>query len=107
MAALTSRGLLILLLFALRSQDTLRANVPVNPFQLLLVFLRLVLCDGRGHLIDHLLDYPSHMKLYSYKLQRQVGMLCNMLKVMREIIRFFQGAFRNFDKEVNSERKII
>lgn len=76
-------------------------------FDYFLLFPRLVLCDGRGHLIDHLLDYPSHMKLYSYKLQRQVGMLCIMLKVMREIIRFFQGAFHTFDKEVNSERKII
>ena len=33
---------------------------------------RLTLCDGRGHLINHLLEYPSHTKLFSYKLQRQV-----------------------------------
>ncbi|KAK2572808.1 hypothetical protein P5673_001796 [Acropora cervicornis] len=32
----------------------------------------LTLCDGRGHLIDHLLEYPNHCKLYSFKLQRQV-----------------------------------
>lgn len=32
----------------------------------------LTLCDGRGHLIDHLLEYPSHTKLYSFKLQRQI-----------------------------------
>ena len=34
--------------------------------------IRLVLCHGRGHVIDHLLEYPSHTKLYSHKLQRQV-----------------------------------
>lgn len=32
----------------------------------------LTLCDGRGHLINHLLEYPSHTKLFSYKLQRQI-----------------------------------
>ncbi|XP_078360157.1 uncharacterized protein LOC144644518 isoform X2 [Oculina patagonica] len=32
----------------------------------------LILCDGRGHLINHLLEYPSHTELYSYKLQRQI-----------------------------------
>lgn len=29
-------------------------------------------CDGSGHLIQHLRDFPSHNKLYSFKLKRQV-----------------------------------
>ena len=31
------------------------------------------LCDGRGHLIDHLLNFPTHTKLYSHKLQKLVS----------------------------------
>jgi len=42
----------------------------------------LVLCDGRGHLIDHLLEYPSHTKLYSYKLQRQIKCCKSTCEVM-------------------------
>jgi len=29
-------------------------------------------CDDKGHLLDHLRDNPSHTRLYSYKLQRQI-----------------------------------
>ncbi|KAL6058040.1 putative ATP-dependent RNA helicase DDX59, variant 2 [Balamuthia mandrillaris] len=29
-------------------------------------------CDSNGHLADHLLRFPSHNELYSYKLRRQV-----------------------------------
>ncbi|XP_031567061.1 uncharacterized protein LOC116302017 isoform X2 [Actinia tenebrosa] len=32
----------------------------------------LLLCDGRGHLTDHLISYPSHNKLYSFKLRRLI-----------------------------------
>jgi len=42
----------------------------------------LILCDGRGHLINHLLEYPSHTKLYSYKLQRQVKCCKSTCEVM-------------------------
>jgi len=31
-----------------------------------------IICDGKGHLRDHLLQNPSHNMLYSYKLRRQV-----------------------------------
>ncbi|KAJ7369853.1 hypothetical protein OS493_035929 [Desmophyllum pertusum] len=42
----------------------------------------LILCDGRGHLIAHLMEYPSHMKLYSYKLQRQIKCCKSTCEVM-------------------------
>lgn len=42
----------------------------------------LILCDGRGHLIDHLMEYPSHTKLYSYKLQRQIKCCKSTCEVM-------------------------
>jgi len=29
-------------------------------------------CDGRGHLTSHLRDNPTHTKLYSFKLRRQI-----------------------------------
>ncbi|XP_028395763.1 uncharacterized protein LOC114519785 [Dendronephthya gigantea] len=31
---------------------------------------RVTLCDGRGHLIEHLLKFPTHKRLYSHKLQK-------------------------------------
>lgn len=48
----------------------------------------LTLCDGRGHLIDHLLEYPTHTKLYSYKLQRQVKCCKSICEVVdaRELL---------------------
>lgn len=34
-----------------------------------------ILCDGRGHLVRHLLEHPTHKQLYSYKLGRMIK--CN------------------------------
>ena len=39
----------------------------------LILSCRRTLCDGRGHLIDHLLNFPTHTKLYSHKLQKLVS----------------------------------
>ncbi|KAK3726318.1 hypothetical protein QZH41_012737 [Actinostola sp. cb2023] len=47
-------------------EDHIKSNVLKDYFK------RLVLCDGRGHLTDHLMAYPSHNKLYSFKLRRLI-----------------------------------
>ena len=49
---------------------------------------RSVMCDGRGHLSQHLLQHPSHNKLYSYKLERLVSV-------------------RAYDRDPNSHSKCI
>ncbi|XP_048578795.1 uncharacterized protein LOC116612557 [Nematostella vectensis] len=32
----------------------------------------LTLCDGKGHLTRHLMEFPSHTKLYSFKLKKMI-----------------------------------
>ncbi|XP_046844094.1 uncharacterized protein LOC124438145 isoform X2 [Xenia sp. Carnegie-2017] len=50
---------------------------------------RLSLCDGRGHLIEHLLCNPTHNKLYSFKLQKLLkcsNSSCNTVDISQLLV---------------------
>ena len=46
----------------------------INILALVFLLSRTTLCDGRGHLANHLVQHQSHNKLYSFKLRKQVWM---------------------------------
>ena len=62
---------------------------------------RLTLCDGRGHLIDHLLSFPTHTRLFSHKLQKLLkcsNSSCNVVNI-DELLVCPQCLGKIFDKQ--------
>ncbi|CAB4005309.1 Hypothetical predicted protein [Paramuricea clavata] len=62
---------------------------------------RLTLCDGRGHLIEHLLNFPTHTKLFSHKLQKLLkcsNSSCNVVNI-NELLVCPQCLSKIFDKQ--------